>query len=307
MMLRVVPLLAATLLAQPQADRAISGEVVDRQGKPVAGAQVVFRGRPQDTTDPIEVRATSDALGAFKLNIPQLGRSLAREVNILAYRPGLAIGAVGLVQTPHRIVLHEPKPRTVKVEGPDGKPVAGARIAIRMAFHLFGGTLTDVPESLADSLATSTGPDGTATLNCLAARDQLVAVRILAAAIGSQDFLLVEQPGRSSEPDVVTIQASRARARIAGRIVDQDGKGVANHEVEVWSKPSAEWMLPSRVGFPGRPLRTAADGSVPRHRPTFMDGSTYRLVAIRASRATTRSTPIGSRSARRREPWRLWF
>ncbi len=220
MMLRVVPLLAAALLAQAQADRAVSGEVVDGLGKPVAGAQVVFRGRPHDKTDPVEVRATSDALGAFRLNIPQLGRSLAREVNLLAYHPGLAIGAVGLAQTPHHIVLHEPKPRTVGAEAADGKPVAGARIVIRM-LYVFGGILAEVPESLADSLATTTGPDGNATIAYLAPRDQLVAARVTAESIGAQDFLLVEKPGRSSEPDVITIRL-KSTGRISGRIVDQD-------------------------------------------------------------------------------------
>ena len=55
----------------------------------------------------------------------------------------------------------------------------------------------DVPESLADPLAVTTGPDGKATLDYLAARDQLVAVRVSAYLIGTQDILLIERPGRA--------------------------------------------------------------------------------------------------------------
>jgi hypothetical protein len=275
MMSLVAPIVAAALMAQAPANREFSGEVVDGQGKAVAGAQVVFRVRPEAKSDPVEVRTTSDDHGAFRLNIPLPGRSLARELNFLAYRPGLAIGAVGLVQTPHRIVLHEPKPRTVQIVGDDARPVAGARIAIRMVY-LFGGTLAEVPDSLAASLAASTGPDGNATITYLAARDQLVAVRVTATSIGSQDFLLVEQPGRSSEPAVVTIRL-KSTGRIAGRILDQDGKGVANHEIEVWSKAGIEGVLPSQVGFTGGPLRTSADGSFLTP-DNLMVGSTYRLV-----------------------------
>ncbi len=116
--------------------------------------------------------------------------------------------------------------------------------------HLFGGTLAEVPESLSDTLAQSTGPLGTATIGYLAGRDQLVAVRITADAIGAQDFLLVEQPGRSSEPDVVTIQL-KSTGRIAGRIVDQDGKGVGRCTVEAWAKGVRRMALPSLVGFKG--------------------------------------------------------
>ena len=48
---------------------------------------------------------------------------------------------------------------------------------------------------MAAPLAVITGPDGRATIDYLAARDQLVAVRVAAAPIGTQDFLLVERPG----------------------------------------------------------------------------------------------------------------
>ena len=43
----------------------------------------------------------------------------------LAYRPDLAITAHPIIRRPYRLVLEKPTPRTVMVEGADGKPIAG--------------------------------------------------------------------------------------------------------------------------------------------------------------------------------------
>ena len=166
----------------------------------------------------------------------------------------------------------------MKVEGPDGDPIAGARVALR-AFHVFGGTLAAVPDSLGDSLATTTGPDGTTTIGYLAARDQLAAVRVTADSIGSQDFVLVEQPGRGSEPPLIIIKLKRT-APISGRVVDGDARPVAGQVVEVWSKSNVNWLLANLVGFKEGPLRTKADGSFETP-ANLQHGSAYR-VAIRA-------------------------
>jgi Carboxypeptidase regulatory-like domain len=275
MMLLLAPLLAALFFPQAQAGRVVSGEVVDGQGKAVAGAQVVFCAHPAAAKrDAVEALAVSDSQGAFRLNVPKVGPALAREVNFLAYRPGLALGAVGLAQRPDRIVLREPRPRTVKIVGADGEAVSGARIAPRM-IYVFGGTLAEIPESLGGAVAARTESDGTATITYLAARDQLVAVRVTDKSIGAQDFLLVEQPGRSSEPNVITIRL-KSTGKIVGRLVDQDGKGVAGRTVQAWLKGGAEWVPPSLVGFKDGPPRTAADGSF-QTPDNLMIGSTYRL------------------------------
>ena len=47
--------------------------------------------------------------------------------------------------------------------------------------HVFDGTLADVPGPLADQLAATTGPDGSATIDFLPERAQLVAVQLTAA------------------------------------------------------------------------------------------------------------------------------
>ena len=118
------------LAAQAPADRTITGVVVDSQGKAAANAQVVLYAPPAEygRTDPVEVSTKSDALGNFAIKAPQLGlgRSFSNWANILAHRPGTAVGAA-LVSgpPPYRLVLHTQQPRTIKIEGPGGEPVSG--------------------------------------------------------------------------------------------------------------------------------------------------------------------------------------
>ena len=250
--------LAAALISQAKTDHMVSGDVVDSQGKPVADARVVFYAPPVGYLkgDPVEVQATTDVSGKFSLVRPPLGRTLINGVNLLAYKSGRAIGGAAFRQSRFRVVLREPQPRTLKIEGPDGKPVVGARVAIRIVY-IFGATIAEVPESLADALATGTGPDGTTSIGYLAARDQMVAVRITADSIGSQDFLLVKQPGRDSEPAVITVKLKSTGA-ISGRLVDENGQAVADQPVEVWSMGDEIRLYPNLVGFTGEPISTGA-------------------------------------------------
>ena len=271
-------LIAAAFLGQAQPDRLATGEVVDDQGNPVAGARVVLYSPPVQygKGDPVEAETRSDAGGKFSLKTPPLGRILVNGVNYLAYAPGRAISAHPFFRRAYRLVLEKPKPRTVLVEGPDGKPIAGALITPRL-ISIFGKDPAEVPDSLAQPLVSSTGPDGKATLNYLAARDLLMAVRVTADAIGTQDIVLIQQP-RGSEPTLIAIKF-KPTTHVAGRVVDQVGQPVANHVVEIWSRGDATWLLPNTVDVKNGPLRTRADGSF-QTPDNLMVGSTYR-VAIR--------------------------
>jgi hypothetical protein len=276
MMMFFTSLAAVALLGQAQADRRASGEVVDDQGKPVADAQVVFYAPPvvYGTGDAVERQTKSDVQGKFSPSIPPLRRVMVNGIHFLAYRPGMSIAAQTIVRRPYRLVLRGPRPRTVKVEGPDGKPVAGARIVPRLLV-IFGTGNVDVPPSLADSLATSTGADGQATISYLSARDQLAAVRVTADAIGTQDIVLIERPGRGSEPSAITIKL-KPTTHLTGRVIDQTGQPVVDHVVEVWSRAEAGRPGPNTVEFKHGPLRTRADGSF-QTPDNLMVGSTYRV------------------------------
>ena len=270
---------AVALLAQAPIGRGPTGEVVDDLGKPVAAAQVVFYSPPTvyGSGDSVELRTVSDSQGKFSLRVPQLKRIVVNGVNFLAYRPGLAITANPFFRGSRRLILEKPATRTVLVEGPDGKPIAGARIMPRV-LSVFGKAPADVPDSLAGPLATSTGPDGKATLNYLAVRDRLMTVRLTTDAIGTQDILLAQRSGGGSEPSVTTIRLKPV-THLSGRIVDADGRAVAGQLVDVWSRGDATESAPNTVEFKSGLLRTAADGSF-QAPDNLIAGSTYRL-AIR--------------------------
>ncbi len=275
----VAVLAAAQAPAQLPSDRTLSGEVVDGEGKPVADALVVFYVRPGDfrRVNPLEAQARTDHAGKFSVVRPRVEVQRLIGGDFLAFSPGRAIGAVSYIEQPRRLVLQKPRTRTVKIEGPDGQPVAGARVAIRL-LSVFRSTIAEVPPSLADSLAAITGPDGTTTIGYLAERDQLVAVRITADSIGLQDFLLVERPGRASEPTVITIKLKSA-GTISGRLVDASARPVAGQVVEVWTRGWSFRLLPNLVGFKEGTLRTGADGSF-QTPANLQQGSPYR-VAVR--------------------------
>ncbi|MGP0062323.1 MAG: carboxypeptidase regulatory-like domain-containing protein [Isosphaeraceae bacterium] len=281
MLMLLSPLLAVMVFAQAQPARTTTGEVVDDQGKAVADAQVVLYAPPlvSGKEDTAEAQTRTDAKGQFDLKIPPFRRIGVNGVNFLAYRPGLAISAKEYFRRPHRLVLEKPEPRPVRVEGPEGRPIAGVRIA-PLIVYVFNKSSAVIPETLAAPLAVVTGSDGRATLNYLAARDQLVAVRVSADSIGTQDFLLVDRPGRGSVEPVIAIKL-RKTSRLAGRIVDGAGEPVADQVVEVWSRGGGNSLRPNSVELRGGPLRTSADGRF-QTPDNLLVGSTYRIV-VRAS------------------------
>ena len=104
--------------------------------------------------------------------------------------------------------------------------------------------------------------------------------RVSADSIGTQDILLIARPGQDSEESVITIKLKKT-SRLAGRIADPDGRAVANHLVEIWSRGDATWLGPNTVELRNGPLRTRTDGSF-QTPDNLMVGSIYR-VAVRES------------------------
>jgi Carboxypeptidase regulatory-like domain len=256
-------LLTAVLFGQAPADRVVEGMVADEQGKPIAGAKVVLYAPPSIYLkgDSAVAQAQSDGEGKFSVKVPPLGRIYTNNVYVWGYRPGLAIAAVQYeIAKPHQIALREADPRIVKVEGADGKPVAGARVQPRLLFFSGGIAGADVPDRLAGPLDVTTGADGTATVVYLRGRDRLVAARVEADTIGEQDVAVTEETSQGSAVSTFVIKLKRT-SRLAGRIVDQAGQGIANQAVEIWSKGGTGRLGPNLVGFKKGPVRTGADGA----------------------------------------------
>jgi hypothetical protein len=270
------PILAVALLSQ-FSDGPLKGTVVDDAGKPVDGAQVVFHGpTPMESKiGPVEVRATTNAGGEFQLALPAIRRLPVFRAQVWAFRPGLAITASGLDELTRPLMLRKAGSRTVKIERPDGQPIVGARVTPRSLLVGSGGSPDSVPESLAEPLAVTTGPDGKATLTYLAAGNTLVAVRITADSIGTQDSQIVDRPGRERQGAAITIRL-KPTSRLAGRVRTRAGEPVVGQTVEVWFR-GGTWLRPNPVVFKNGPIRTTDDGSF-QTPDNLLVGSAYRLV-----------------------------
>jgi len=272
------PVLTAVLLAQAPADRTVAGTVVDDQRKPVDNVQVIFHASaPQEHDgEPVEVRTETDTEGRFSLATPPLGGIPITRTRVWAYRLGSAITAMPSDRQPLTLVLRKPEPKTVKIEGPDGQPVAGVRVSPHVIF-LADGEVTILPDTLAASRTVTTGSDGRATFNYLAARDRLVAARVAADSVGTQDFTLIERPLRDGQGQGATITIRlKPTSRLAGRVRNRAGQPVADQAIEVWCKGGSV-LGPSSVGFKNGPLRTGADGSF-QTPDNLLVGSPYRVV-----------------------------
>jgi hypothetical protein len=281
------PILAAALLAQiPSAT--LEGKVVDDDGRPVADAQVVLYSPPglSGSREPLDAHARTDGQGRFVVGAVIQGHVLRADV--WAFQRGLAIAAVTYRgREPYLLGLRKCDPRVVTVTDPDGKPVAGARVAPRVLFLGAGDTPATVPPTLAETLGVTTDADGTARIEYLRARDQLVGVRITADAIGTQDLVIIERPFERAPQPAVAVRLKKT-SRLAGKVVDQDGRGIPLLDVEVWSHGVIGPANPSRIDFKSGPVRTSADGSF-QTPEVLMAGSSYRVTVARAD-----SEPVSS-------------
>ncbi|HEX3448458.1 MAG TPA: hypothetical protein VHS97_09410, partial [Isosphaeraceae bacterium] len=193
----IVAAVVILALAQaPAGSTTLSGQVLDAGGRPAVGVDVLLSGLGQRTGRPVLSRAKSDQEGRFRIDVPaekDLGR--ARFLLALwAYSPkeGLAGQAFSPSALPApgslQLKLGGPAHTAVRVSGPDGKPVAGARVAPVMV-RVVGGvrprSTFPPPDSLADLLAATTDADGKGQMHGCRAED-VEAVWVEAAGFGRQ-------------------------------------------------------------------------------------------------------------------------
>ncbi len=212
------------------------------------------------------------------------------QTDIWAYRPGFAVAVTRQLEPSAvlGVILRKPQPKTITVEGHDGKPVAGAIVSPRFILGAGPARIADMPGALANLLAVTTGQKGQAELGYLAGGDRLGAVRVTAASVGTQDLQLMEYRLRDVQPATIKIRL-RPVNNLAGRVRDGTGKPVEGQTVEVWSK-GGSFLPPDPVGFKNGPLRTAADGSF-RTSDSLLVGSQYRVVVRAPGFEPILSTP----------------
>lgn len=267
-------------------------ETVDRKERPVAGAEVrllastgelslVSDRRPRGEEGIDSWKAATDVTGRFA--VPSLPPG---PVDLLVRKPGFAPVLVRAVPVPRGegpfdlgTVLLEP---SVEIRGRvtdrDGKPVAEAEIHAtrdlrRLRLGQEPGAADRKPEAVTDAEGRFAVPD--------LRRGEQVDLRVRA-----KGFLPAEVEGVSAPaPKPVAVVLDRA-ARVAGRVVDPDGRPVPGAELNLASeRPGEERGL---LRFAARtPATTAAD-----------EDGRFAFESVLPGRAELRATSPGFQPAR---------
>ncbi len=141
-----------------------------------------------------------------------------------------------------------------------------------------------VPDAVAQTLEAITGADGKATLQYLAATDQLSDCYIGAEHCGAQCVRVNDDDEtRSLAWSTATIRL-KPTSRISGAVKSTAGEPVSGQRIELWSRGKQWYEAPRPVEFKNGAVRTAADGSFQTPDNLFV-GSSYRAV-IRALHGT---------------------
>ena len=215
-MVLAVPLVCIVLCQAPTTP--LTGIVVGPNGEPVAGAEVLLGGLPvYDQT--VVARGRSDAQGRFTIERPAGLAGENRYITPILWvvKPGFRLGSLRFPgplpkpDEPVRVVLRPPGKGEVRVEDPNGQPVAGARIRLEW----FGREQINVPEAVEDLIEATTDKDGRAVIEA-AANDEIAYVDVHAKGFGIQ--------GRPFHPS--TSQPKRVRLRpvasLEGRLQADD-------------------------------------------------------------------------------------
>ena len=214
----------AVFAGEKQADepvKAITGRILDTQGRPIAGAQVwmpVKFDEPDDST----ARATTDADGHYALPVPELWVKTPRHErrwSVWAHANGHQIATANAGKSlfsgkagPIDLILGPATTTTFLVLGPDGRPLAGAVVE---PYHFKTPVSYEFPpRSMLPLVSGVTDPSGRAQLPALP-HEGFMTVQVTSASFGVQHTRLDEA---ATEPAERTIRL-RAVGRVEGRIV----------------------------------------------------------------------------------------
>ncbi len=231
-------------LAQaPASSTTLSGQVVDADGRPAVSIEVMLSMGRGLWECSVYSRARSDRDGKFRIDVPSEtdSRRTRFYLALWAHAPNTrlagqalspsALPAAGSVQ----LKLGSPAHTTVRVLGPDGKPVAGARVApawLHTAREIRPGSTVPLPDALADMLAARTDADGKGEIQGCRAED-IESVSVEAAGFGSQ---ISELGASAGGVRAITLNAA---GRLTGRVQVFDPAAARGLEVDALTRPRA--------------------------------------------------------------------
>jgi protocatechuate 3,4-dioxygenase beta subunit len=229
-------LMAAILSALASAPTmSLSVTTVDRDGRPVAGADIWLVGLAGSDDAPIVVQGRSDEQGHFALTLPAglAGRGDYRPATLWAMRAGMRVallrfpGSLPDPGRPVRLELGPPAGAEIRVVDPDGAPVAGASIRL---YRIHPNELA-VPDPIAGRLEQTTDAAGRFVLDAFASED-LASIQVRARGFGSQPRAFRPPTGG---PKIVRL---RPAAKVSGRLVGGDPDLVRGWKVSALTAPS---------------------------------------------------------------------
>ena len=236
-------LLIMTVAQAPAAPTTLSGQVLDAQGQPAPGIEVLLSALEQGTTaHPVLARTKCDQAGRFQIDVPaQKDPSKARFY--LAFgpmsqrRPGWP-GVCNVSDAGIRIGA--PETRQACQDGRSrgrSRWQAGGRRPCRPAIVRVAGGLPPSstfppPDALAEMLAARTDADGNGQISGCGAQD-IEAVLVAAAAFGLQGSELIADKAGGC------VIALKPAGRVTGRVLADDPSAARGLEVIAMMRPPA--------------------------------------------------------------------
>jgi hypothetical protein len=185
-----VPLIWIALAQGPVTMVPLSGTVVGPDGRAVVGADVILAGMPV-YDPPIVARSRSDGEGRFTLDRPANLKGESRFIAPILWvvKPGFRLSLIKFpgpmpmpgAGEPVRVVLQAAGKAEVRVERPDGTPLAGAGVRVEW----FGRQWTMVPEAVEHLIEVTTDKDGRAVIDA-ATNDEVAYVDVHSKEFGIQ-------------------------------------------------------------------------------------------------------------------------
>ncbi len=293
MIVTALVMVALVRAQAPSAAATVSGRVLDAEGRPAVGVEVLLSGLEAGSPGrPVLSRAKSDNYGRFKIDVPdEKDPSRANSpLALWAYRAksGLAgqaftrraLPATGSV----RLKLSGPVQTALRVVGPDAKPVAGARVA-PVSVHVPGGmrprSTYPLPDSLTRLLTTETDAGGKGQIDGCRPED-IDAVWVEAAGFGRQGTELAAGAGATRS---ITLEPA---GRLTGRVQTDD--------------PSdARGLAISAITFPGVESR-GSPHTVGEGRTTPDAGGRFEIAALAAGKLALNVVPAEGSKLRPKLP-----
>jgi hypothetical protein len=216
----------------------VVGTILDAERRPAAGVGVYFSTRGAGAGwGNVVAQTETDAQGRFRLEVPAAPGGGPKPGTLWAYRPGALVATRGISREtlppdwPVSMMIDEPARAEYLVHGPDGRPVADARIQPRVLRR----ESFSVPDELAERIEAQAASDAGGRVVLTAFYPEEISTIIVSApGLGRQQFGFGTRDGWQEAKSIDL----RPAGRVDGRLVADDEALVRDRRitVTVWNQ-----------------------------------------------------------------------